>query len=237
MVAYPVKGKQKSVDLCNAFLAGAPVGSKGCVFYGVNQTNLPQWQAAVKGGTDWYYIDNSYFDLTRHQRFRITKNRIQINAKANRRDGDGERFRKLGITLQPWKTEPGSTLVIEQSMEFMRDIAREPGWLARAINDASARGRPWKVRPWGRDKMKLAATLPADLVDAGLLLTHTSAAAVTAVIAGVPIAVSNMHALAHMLCSTDPAQDERRSFLEVLANNEFTVEEIKTGAAWQWLNQ
>ena len=42
-------------------------------------------------------------------------------------------------------------------------------------------------------------------------------------------------ALADMRMSTDPEHDQRRDFLNVLADNQWTLDEIKQGVAWKWL--
>ena len=72
---------------------------------------------------------------------------------------------------------------------------------------------------------------------ASTLVTHSSAAAVTAVIEGIPVIVSGMSALAQMRWSTDPEHDQRLGFLNVLADNQWTLDEIREGKAWEWLTK
>ncbi len=233
ILACPVRGKQKSVDLCNAFVQGAPKSARGFVFYGVNETNKADWLTAQKSGHPWFYIDGSYFDCVRGQQFRITKNRIQVNAAA--RISDGKRFAKLGVEVKPWRTGKHVVLV-QQSDSFMRDIARDPNWFERIERDFAASGLRVKVRLWGSDKIKGGATLLDDLKDASSLACHSSAAAVTAVCEGVPVVgLDSMSALDGMQVSVYPARDQRLQFLSVLADNQWSLKSIKSGEPWAWL--
>ena len=81
-----------------------------------------------------------------------------------------------------------------------------------------------------------------DLDDATLVVTG-SASAITALYEGIP-AISESgaaHALTGPLTSERVAQPlmpsivERTRFLEILADNQFTLEEFKNGVAWRWL--
>ena len=232
--AYPVVGKQKAVDICNAFIAGAPRNAKGSVFYGVNETNRLDWHTVKQSPQDWFYVDNSMFDAVRGQQYRISKNRIQCDPAGQ--VSNGFRFGKLGIDLKPWRPNiEGHYLVIEQSPSFMVTVALDPKWFERTVKGLRDEGIRVRTRPWARDKLEQQATLPADLAGASTLVTHSSAAAVTAVIEGIPAIVSKMSALAHMRWSTDAAHDERLSYLNVLADNEWTLDRIRSGEAWEWL--
>ena len=44
-------------------------------------------------------------------------------------------------------------------------------------------------------------------------------------------------ALADMRMSTDPEHDQRRHYAEVLADNQWTIDQIRNGEAWAWLNE
>lgn len=235
--AYPVPGKQKSIDLCAAFIEGAPKSAKGSVFYGVNQSNMREFIAAKATGEPWFYIDNSYFDKTRVGMylkqsgcFRITKNAFQI--RATKHTSDGERFAALGIVLQPWRADrSGYVLAIQQSPTFMTDIAGDLNWLANHIEIAVSHGGTVKLRRWSPAKPDIMKTLATDMTGASIVLTHSSAAAVEALIASVPVWVSQMSAV----FGVEP--EKRMGALGVLADNQFDLNEIRNGKAWQWLNR
>lgn len=232
--AYPVIGKDKSRVLCEAFIAGAPHDAEGAVFFGVNETNVEAWRRAKASGLPWFYGDNAFFDATRGKRFRWAKNRVQIDASLLR--SKGTRFDQLGLKILPWRHNPdGYWLKVEQSASFMRTVSGEPNWLRdwHAYGDT---GRPVVLRTWNRDKRLQATTLARDIAGAYAMVTHSSAAAVQAVRLGIPAYVSGGCALAGMVCSTDPAQDDRRRILSVLADHEFNLHELKEGAAWRRLH-
>lgn len=243
MTPYPTLGKPKAKVLLDAFMAGCgDLKQPAAVFYGVNETNIEHWRRVRRDGTTYYSIDNSYFDETRgfkepHAQFRITKNRFQVDAR--RLTSDGSRFAALGIQVKPWKRPcAGShTVVCQQSDAFMRDIAAWPcDWLKVALADWGG-ASPVVVRTWGRDKLKAMRSLPQDLENAHLLVTYSSAAAVTALIHGVPVSVGSMSALWD--CNFNVADDNcpvRLNTLGVLADNQWSLGEIASGKAWGWLN-
>ena len=232
--AHPVPNKQKAARICGDFLAGAPTKAEGAVFYGVNADNARDWYRAQAAG-DWYYIDNSYFDSVRGQQYRVTKNRLQVNPFGVA--SDGKRFDALGLTIAPMNARPSDLwIVVEQSPSFMQYVASDPFWIDRVVARSIPKGHRVKVRRWAPDKIKQQETLPADLAEAWTLVTHSSAAAVTAALMGVPAIVSPTSAMYYGRWSTFPEHDERRAYLNVLADNQWTLEEIRNGKAWEWLN-
>jgi hypothetical protein len=239
MVIYPVSGKKKSANLCSAFLEGSPNAEDAAVFFGVDHSNQEHWQRVRKGGQPFYYIDNSYFDSTRQTYFRITKNRLQHPGTGT---SSGVRFGRLGVKIQPWKTAGKHLVVCPQSDYFMRVVV---GYRGNWLDDISAQLKfvtpmPVKVRSWSSDKTALAATLESDLDGAHALLTWSSAAAVTAILNGVP-AISFGESAAAAVGSTSlralaaPPKPERGVWCGVLADNQFTVEEMRSGKAWEML--
>jgi hypothetical protein len=231
LVACPVAKKQKALDICNAFIGGAPKSAEGYVFYGVNETNLEAWNKAKKSGRPWYYIDNSYFDAVRGKQLRVTKNAIQIQNAAGQMS-DGKRFDALDIEIKPWKDNRKGEywIACEQSLQFMVNVVRDPLWLERTLRD-TANGWPIQLRPWNPDKLKIQTTLVEHLKGARRLVAHTSAAAVTALLEGVPVTVSEHSAVYGVKYG-----DQRLPVMQVLADNQFLISELKDGTAWSHLN-
>jgi hypothetical protein len=236
LTLHPVPGKAKSDAICKAFAAGAPRDAQGHVFYGVTDTNRAAWDAVSRqrSGQTYYLIDNSYFDKVRGAQFRVTKNRTQHSGLGA---SDCKRFDALSIEIQPWREGPGHRiLAVEQSPLFMHLIAKDPLWLARQI-DAVFDMVTWtsiRARPWGRNKPKLGATLQDDLRDADAVITHTSAAAVEAVLAGLEVFTS-AHSAAFVV--QHRLIPDRRQWAGVLADAQFTIEEMKDGTAWHMLHR
>lgn len=245
LIPHPVVGKQKATDICNAFIAGAPRDATGHVFYGVNYSNLDAWRQVLASGEPYWFIDNSYFDKTRGLFFRVTKNRLQHTGLG---ESDGKRFDALGIAVAPWRgLNNGPVVVVEQSDSFLEIHAGQaprvgPGrpsnenasWARRATREHAQNGRKIRYRKWHPDKLKQATRLAVDLDDAGLVVTHSSAAAVSALIEGVPVVVSETSCC---WASLDTLPSGRLRLFNVLADNQFTLTEMKNGAAWASLNK
>ncbi len=238
VTCYPVHGKAKSLDICKAFAKGcggtwsASYVPGPAMFYGVDESNLAIWRKVRASGDDWYYVDNSYFDPTRGTYFRITKNRLQCHwADGGTDEPDRARFDALDINLEPWQSNiDGRTIVCPQSDSFMRDIA---GYKGNWLDDLLKKRKSYKgilVRPWDRNKARAMASLQDDLRGAKALLTYSSAAAVTAVIAGIPAYSSGESAALHMLPFYDA---ERLRAMLVMANGQFTLDEMRSGFAWE----
>ena len=230
LIAHPIPGKGKSSMLCAAFIDGAPRSAAGHVFYGTLGEPLRIYRQALLKGEPCWLIDNSYFDSVRGQQFRVTLNTLQVMGARNR-ESDGKRFDALGLAIKDWNPTPGGPLVVcHQSEAFMRDIACDPFWVHRKIADTLGTV-PLRQRPWLRDKMVQQSTLVEDLRGAAGLLTHSSAAAVSALLEGVP-AITH-YSSAVFGCGAS----ERLHFMNVLADRQFTLNELKDGTAWRLLNR
>jgi hypothetical protein len=191
------------------------------MFYGVRPAVAHLWRQAQREGRDWYYADNSYFDVVRERQFRITKNAIQHTGLG---ESDGKRFRALGITVKPMRSGGEYVLLCTQSAEFMATVAGDPGWTDRL----SANLR----QTYGEVRVRSKATkrpLLEDLKHAGLLVTWSSAAAVTALLEGVRVLC------APQCCATYGA--DREMWASVLADNQWDLSEIASGICWKMLQR
>lgn len=263
VTAYPVRGKAKSLEICRAFVEGSggalaldppdKLHSGAAFFYGVDASNAHLWDQVIAERREFYYCDNSYFDSARQSYFRVTRNRVQHSGFGN---SDGIRFAGLGIPVEPMReNEAGCFLFCPQSDWFMRVIARYPG--AAGMTDAWLEGhqrelkrsypdRVQVVRHWSPDKKALSVTLPADLIRTYAVVTYSSAAAITALLAGVPAFCSDRCAAWPFSSATGvatanghgsrlvrPSIDARRNWAGVLADNQWTLDEMRAGLAWE----
>lgn len=255
----PVPHKEKSKLICKAFAHGAPASAQGDVFFGTEGV-MVAWQAAQRraaaGGAPFWYLDNSFTDPQRGQYFRVTKNALQVNPmwRGGRLDGtlrysDGARFARLGITVKEWRDNPnGQILVIPQSDDFMKStLGRKGDWLGETVNKLNAWGfgPRIRVRPWQRNKTQAYVELHKDLDNAAVVVTWSSASAITALYEGIPAISESGSARALTGPLTEervhqplrPSLAERQRFLEVLADNQFTLDEFRNGTAWRWLER
>lgn len=251
VTAYPVARKAKAYEICEAFIQGcggsiatapAKLANGAAFFYGVDESNLGVWREVTSNpAKEWYYCDNAYFDSTRQSYFRVTRNRLQHSGYG---ESTGARFQQLNIPVSPWSESNtgGHIIICPQSDSFMRYVVGFNGsWqdevvgALRTITDKEVR-----VRQWQRDKGALAATLHEDLKDAYALVTYSSAAAVTAVLAGVPIVCSAQCAAMPMSGSlfrlTQLPRKPRETWAGVLADNQWTLDEFRSGVAWRMMH-
>lgn len=235
MRAFPVANKKKSADTCQAFLKGAPKDASGSVFYGVDDSNMDAWLSSKE---NFWYIDNSYTDPQRGTHFRVTHNALQHSGRGI---SDGSRFRALGIEIKPWRRSGTHIVLCPQSQSFMRLVGYYGDWTADTVvflNKVSE--RPIRIRLWSPDKVKMAETLQDDLRCAYCLVTHSSAAAVTAVLAGVPAICTGTCAASPMAGTLADVDDlpmrDRERWAGVLADNQWALDEMRNGTAWRMLN-
>lgn len=238
VTAYAVPGELTSPKFAAAFAAGAggTVEARGILQAGpVALFGSPKrWallQQAQAEGRDWYYGDHAYFG--RNHFYRVTRNAWQHTGRAIINE---DRFRALGVTIQPWRAGGGHVLLCPPADDiaqlFNFDAA---AWRINITAQLQAHtDRPIRVR-----ERRATVPLGADLHDCWALVTWTSNAAVEALCAGVPVFVTAACAAAAM-ASWDLAQIEaparpesRDRWARVLAANQWTLDEIRAGDCWR----
>lgn len=211
-------------------------------FYGV--VGLEEIFAAARCRSEgWYYLDNAYFDVARGTHFRVGVRALQATgAEAP----DWKRWQSLHIEVQPWQRSGRHIVVAMQSEHFLRHVAGIAGGAAQWQREVTTElrrhtERPIVVRHWVRDKAERARTLAQDLKDAWALVTHTSAAANEALLAGIPVFVTGPAASLPMGLSqlseieTPRRCDGREAWAAALAGRQWTIEELREGVAWRTL--
>ena len=254
VTCYPQPGKAKSRLVLEAFAAGCvgaihggPVARElspgAAAFYGVVGIEHLLRQARAER-RDYYYADNAYFDRARQKLFRVEKNGLQASGKV---EPAYERLNALGITVKPWTRTGRHVLVVMQSPHFMREVAAYPGGAEGWQNDTlwalkKHTDRLIVVRHWSRDKAERARTLQDDLKNAWALVTHASAAANEAVLAGVPVFITGPCAALPMGLSqleqieSPRRPDGREEWAAGLAARQWTLDEFRSGMAWRALS-
>jgi hypothetical protein len=202
-------------------------------FYGV--VGIERW---FELSPDFYYGDNAFFDRGRGKFFRFSRNEIQLSTLAK---PDHKRLKALGVEVKPWKRNGKHIVVVEQSEHFL-ELVGAKDWLKRVLRDLpTVTDRPLRIRRWSRDKEKLGHSLQEDLKDAWALVTHASAAANEALLAGVPVFATGLCAagpLGGRLAEIEKPRypDNREAWAAGLAGMQWNLEEMKSGMAWRTLN-
>lgn len=252
---YASPGKRKAALLCNAFAEGvrASGGSAtvylepprklapgAAVFYGVVQATQHLFDEARALRREWWYIDNAYFDAGRGRYFRVTRNAMQLGRVSEPKP---ERAAALGLVVKPWRESGKHVLVCPQSDDFMLLVGWRggmAGWLRHILHELRSCERPVAVRHWSRDKLAAAQGLGYALKNAWALVTHASAAANEALLAGVPVFLTSHDCAALPVASGalasigDPAlPDDREQWVARLAGAQWTLDELRAGEPWR----
>lgn len=196
----------------------------------------PLLRTAQTHGRDVYFGDHGYFG--RHKYFRITKNALQHDGTG---DASPDRFQVFQRPIQPWRTSGRHILICPNSaVYFGLHGLQVEDWLIdvqeqlRVHTDREIRIR-WKVT---------GQPIAEDLQGAWAVVVFSSAAALDALIAGVPVFTMAPFAASVRMGLSDLSKiehpiypDDRQPFLWNLANNQWTIREICTGVAWRSLLQ
>lgn len=194
----------------------------------------PLLRAAQAHGRDVFWGDHGYFG--RHKYYRITRNSLQ-------HDGTGtatpDRFAAFRRPVQPWKKHGRHILVCPNSAVYfgLHGLNVEQWLLDVREQLAPHTDREVRIR-W-----KVSGTpITEDLADAWAVVVFSSAAALDALIAGVPVFTLAPFAASARMGLSDLSQieapiypDDREPFLWNIANNQWTIREICEGVAWRAL--
>jgi hypothetical protein len=265
IVGYPTPGKGKARVILDAFCAGAggrvaeaippQLHDGAAAFYGITEATRHLWEQARAEGRDWVYLDNAYFDGCRQPPlingyFRATFNRLQHPGTGV---SDGQRLAQLikaGLVQEPrpWRFTGAHIVVAPQSAQFMKTVAGYAGNWVEDIHKAirAVTTRQITCRPWTADKVEQYRQLKLDLRQARAVVTYSSGCAVTAILEGVPAFVMGQDAISRPVAFTDlryiekgpppQAQCLRRPWMEVVADNQWTLDEMRSGLCWNMLN-
>lgn len=246
-VCYPQPGKAKSRRVLEAFADGckgsmrvspaAALEPGAAAFYGVVGIEHLLRLARAES-RDFYYGDNAFFDVCRGKFYRFAKNELQVATLQKPRH---DRLEKLFFSIRPWQRGGKHIVIVEQSQHFL-DMVGKRQWLLRLLKDLKPlTDRPLRVRSWQRDKLGAGRSLQEDLRGAHALVTDSSAAANEALIAGVPVFVSGRCAALPLASGALSAiesplyPDGREEWAAGLAGMQWTLDEIRSGAAWRAL--
>lgn len=179
---------------------------------------------------DYYHIDHGYFSRGHYEGFyRVSKNALQCEGYGK---SDGKRWRDLGLKLRPWERKGRHIVVCPISRMVAEFLGIDPDkWLDTVISEISQNtDRPVIV------KYKDGTPLSSSLKDSWCLVTHSSNAAVDAVVSGIPVITLGKSACEPVSWGFEdiesPWWPEREPWVEVLADNQFTIEEMRSGRAW-----
>ena len=180
--------------------------------------------------------------------WRMIPNALHVNHQDSRLPDD--RWKAHGIELQDWKTNGDHILLCPSSETMTRHVYGYGvgDWILRTMATLSTHtDRPIHVRykPRGNGTSGPdAATIPLedDLKNCHAVVTGMSIAAVQAVVAGVPVfshddAPTAPVGLTNLSGIEAPRYPDRQPWLNTLCHYQYTPAEIKSGMAYEFLQQ
>lgn len=208
--------------------------------YGFLRGLLQTLEEARRQGRPWVYADRGYFRATYGSDysgyFRVTRGAWQHN-------GVGaypvERLAALNLRFEPWQRNGEHILVCPPGDVFTQAVGKFSAleWTAHTLRLLSTVTK----RPIILRHKAMAATRPLtlDLKGCHALVTYMSNSAVEAVLAGVPVfctgnSAASLMGRANLLAIENPrypTDEERVQWAAALAANQWTLEELRQGAA------
>lgn len=196
----------------------------------------PVLRHAQAEGRDWYYGDHAY--IGRGKYYRITKNAYQHDGRGN---APSDRFRVFRRSIQAWRKDGKHILICPNSAIYFQLHGLDVDVWLHEVTETLRQytDRPIRVR-WKTQRAEIP--IDQDLVRAWAVVVFSSAAALDALIAGVPIFTLAPFAASVRMGLTDLSQIEsplrppgRDGFLSNLCANQWTIQEILRGDAWRAL--
>jgi hypothetical protein len=206
------------------------------VVWGVLRGSDRVVEFAKQAGHYFFYVDHAYFERGHGRNYRITRNAYEAGRI---RKCPPDRLAQYGVVPKPWRKGGGNILVCPPTDYFMT-AHKCHDWLDKTLEELRRHtDRPIVVRqkPQPAQAFEL---LEQALEKSHALVTHSSNVAIEAVIAGTPVFVSPASAAAPVGLTDlseieSPVYPDRDAWLAHLAYSQFSLEEIRSSAAWQML--
>lgn len=225
------------------------------IFYGLAGGLAKTLQDYRDSGRKAFYIDLGYWGRRKRTRFdgnhKIALNGRHPTAYFQNIPKPSDRFDEFGIKVEPWRASGRHVLVIGMSAKAATAEGLRPhGWETETIARLrKLTDRPIIYRPkpnWAEAKPILGSewghgpSLEEHLQDCHAVVAHHSNAAVDALLAGVPCicpdgvaSVLSGHELEQI--ENPPMPDGREQFAWDLAYTQWSVAEMQTGRAYEYL--
>jgi len=199
-----------------------------------DETLLKIKNQAIEASQNWFYGDKAYFGRGKY--YRVTKNAYMHDAQGV---ATSARFDKLNIQVQNWKVGD-RILICPQSNDFhVRHGLTQSQWVAqvkKTLSNYTDRDIIIHTKTSGDAEMMFRMRLK----NVWATIVYSSMAGVQSVMHGVPCFATDCTSTAAQFGSTDlslietPIKPDNREMMAwVLADNQFTLEELASGMAWE----
>lgn len=251
-ICYWNPAKSNSRSMLQAFSAGSGAEitpalelkpGRAAVLWGVDRLTLPLWREIERTKHPFIYIDNGYFrsKWTGGDYYRVTVNAPQHSGVG---ESDGARWRALGLNIAPWR-KSGDHILIACQSDFWHErhghgsAAKFAERITRSLHEHTERPVIARMKPIGEHK---EPPLSEHFKNCWAVVSDSSMVALEGILSGIPafmLAKSSLDTVASRELSnieTPFYPEDRERWAGVLADNQWTLSEIKAGLAWRTLN-
>lgn len=242
--------KNRAREILEAFAAGSGAeittdltlhADRPAVLYGVDPVTEPLYRRIVADGHPHCYIDNGYFRSrwSGGGYYRVTRNRPQHSGAGT---SDGARWAALGLEIKPWRKAGTHILIASQSDYWFQrhGLVSADFWVAQVTADL----RKYSPRPivCRRAEAGKKDPIAADFLDCWAVVVHSSNVAVDALLAGIPVFCSHPCAAYALSGGVQEIEspvysDRRERWARVLADHQWSMDEIRNGTCWRDLQR
>ena len=243
---YQAQGEKASPSWCQAFAEGCggtitqsqTIKDGPVALFGSLQLRRVL-EAAMAEGRTWYYGDKAYFG--RDVYYRVTKNAYQYtDFKLN---ATPHRFERTGMRIKPWRKSGKKILICPQS-ELFHEWHNIPQaqWIKAVETELAKHTKKQtqlRFKVWSRAEQDFELALEG----VHAVVVFTSIAGVQATLHGVPCFATHDCESARfgsmdLSRIEDPVRPDNREQMALeLADNQWTLLEMRSGMAWEHLNK
>jgi hypothetical protein len=185
---------------------------------------------AMRAAKDYWHIDHGYFLRSTSPEsydgyYRITRNHLWNDGLEK---CSSDRINSFNIKLKDWR-KTGDHIVVVPPSKYMADYFDMHNWLRDTVNEIKQH-TDRKIVVSIKNESPLERVLP----NAWALVADHSNAGITSLIEGIPTIFTNpSRKLGNIEEIENPPMD--RSFFKGLAYQQWTLEEMRSGEAWDYL--
>jgi hypothetical protein len=238
-VVYEVPEEKTSPLWCKAFakrsgltVSRSTVLKDGDVALFGSPRLVPLLRQAQDQGRQWIYGDKAYF--RRGIYFRCTLNRYM---QTQIRYATPKRWEKLGIKIKPWRSGRKILLCPQSDEHFRQFDLTQIEWI-KTVTQQLRKHTDRPIQVWHKVPGNPEIHFELALKDVHAVVVFSSVAGVQAMMHGVPCIATHLCAASPLAGSSLdqiedlPRPDNREQLAWWLADNQWTLEEMERGMAW-----
>lgn len=213
----------------------------GFATYGEEKGLRIMLDRVIAQGREWIYVDNGYFKWGHFSGYyRVTRN-AYMNYGVGR--GSERRWKRLGLTIQPWQ-KGGSFILVCPPTERFAQLRKfdEKAWMENTLATLKAHtDREIRIREKPSKAQCRRNPIQEAIKGAHALVCHSSNSAAEVLLQGYPVFCTDPCAASPFAerdltkIETPRYPDGREEWARILAASQWTIAEMEDGTCWREL--